>query len=242
MSAVQRVFHCKDLIRSIAKFIHPYWVNPFFKSPEGAILEGRSDLLADPAYQFRSTEEVELFLCYYITMIHSDVGKVPPVHIARLIRQFSSPGATLTLSRETIAKVNQTNPLPYKWMRIFKYGFQPSDWGYNEYQSLTGIPRQSDETPNVYTMILSRLVYDLMVRSQDFGCTNDVQETRLLLDKWIILTRTEILISDFPDRQLKVLSFHSYRSPYYTGLYPPMMVAIREIPGTFGVLRYITTP
>ena len=45
LNAASRVFSSRDLFGSIMEFIRPEWVNPFFPSIEGALLEGREDLL-----------------------------------------------------------------------------------------------------------------------------------------------------------------------------------------------------
>ena len=45
MNSASRVFSSGDLFGSIMEFVHPKWVNPFFPSIEGALLEGREELL-----------------------------------------------------------------------------------------------------------------------------------------------------------------------------------------------------
>jgi len=87
MNTASRVFSSRDLFGSIMEFIRPEWVNPFFPSIEGALLEGREDLLGQKfevlfrsmkgqvlkgklyaphdAYEFRDMSQIVEFAIHY---------------------------------------------------------------------------------------------------------------------------------------------------------------------------------
>jgi len=89
LNAASRVFSSRDLFGSIMEFIRPEWVNPFFPSIEGALLEGREDLLGqkfevlfsrmvgttwkgnvyDPldSYEIRTSTQLAEFMYFYKT-------------------------------------------------------------------------------------------------------------------------------------------------------------------------------
>ena len=59
------VFGCRDLKNHIISFVNPYWVNPFFSSIEGALLENRQELLGEEGYEFQTNEQLVQFVRYY---------------------------------------------------------------------------------------------------------------------------------------------------------------------------------
>ena len=65
MSVASKVFGCKDLRNYIKTFINPYWVNPYFPSIEGALLDGREELLGEYGHEFHTGLQLANFMKYY---------------------------------------------------------------------------------------------------------------------------------------------------------------------------------
>lgn len=88
MNPASRVFGSRDLFGSIYAFIRPEWVNPFFPSIEGVLLDGREELLGtkfeplfrsyvglqcgksiyqpSDTYEFRNISQLAMFIEYYV--------------------------------------------------------------------------------------------------------------------------------------------------------------------------------
>ena len=108
LNAASQVFYCKDLWSIIGEFVNPYWVNPFFPSVEGALLDGRTELLTQEGYQFQSREQVAEFLSHFALNYPLYASKCDFTNIIRNIddKRYSRM-SRLTISDEDTVGVNR---------------------------------------------------------------------------------------------------------------------------------------
>lgn len=111
-SPAQRVFECKDLRRMIREFVNPYWVNPFFPSVEGALLEGRPELLKK-GYKFISREQIGYFLSHFSLQYPLYASDCDFYNILKVIRSKESEPLPLYVGR------NNSHSYTERYMHVF---------------------------------------------------------------------------------------------------------------------------